>query len=132
VSPPSIERIFSVIGINKEEVKACKILGNARSAGTHWRPMHHPKRVQLATRSANSSMLPVTYPTVATQEVIQDLDRDAVASQIRISNIEILNKSEIRITKCSKLLVLRVYKTVNRFSDNLFLWLEVFVLNFEF
>ena len=64
--------------------------------------MHHPKPVHLATRSANSSTLPVTYPTVATQEVILDLDLDAVASQIRISNIEILNKFEIRIAKCSK------------------------------
>ena len=88
--------------MKKEEVKACKIPGNARSVDTHWRPMHHPKRAQLATRSASSSTLPVTYPTVATQEVIRDLDLDAVASEIRISNIEILNKSEIRITKCSK------------------------------
>ena len=69
--------------MKKEEVKACKIPGNARSVDTHWRPMHHPKRVQLATRSANSSTLPATYPTVATQEVIRDLDLDAVASQIR-------------------------------------------------
>jgi hypothetical protein len=82
--------------------------------------MHHPKPAHLAMKSANLSTLPVTYPTVAIQEVIQDLDRDAVASQIRISNIEILNKSEILITKCSKLLVLRIYKRVNRFSGNLF------------
>jgi hypothetical protein len=65
--------------MKKEEGKACKIPGNARSAATHWRPMHHPKRVQVATRSASSSTLPVTYPTVATQEVIRDLDLDALA-----------------------------------------------------
>jgi hypothetical protein len=82
--------------MKKEEVKACKIPGNARSVDTHWRPMHHPKRVQLATRSASSSTLPVTYPTVATQEVIRDLDLDAVASQIRISNIEIAKIKEFR------------------------------------
>ena len=71
-------------------MKACKIHGNARSVGIHWRPMHHQKRVQLATRSANSSMLPVIYPTVAIQEVIRGLDRDAIASQIRNSNYQML------------------------------------------
>ena len=64
--------------MKKEEVKACKIPGNARSVGTHWIPMHHPKPVHLATRSASSSTLPVTYPTVATQEVIRDLDPNAL------------------------------------------------------
>ena len=41
--------------------------------------MHHPKRVQPATKSASSSTLPVTYPTVATQEVIRDLDPKTLA-----------------------------------------------------
>jgi hypothetical protein len=71
VSPHSVGRKFSVIGRKKEEVKECKILGNARSVGTPWIPMHHPKRVHLAMRSANLSTLPVTYPTVAIQEVIR-------------------------------------------------------------
>ena len=41
--------------------------------------MHHQKRVHLATRSVNLSMLPVTYQTVATQEVIRDLDPKTLA-----------------------------------------------------
>jgi hypothetical protein len=81
--------------MKKEEVKACKILGNARSVGTHWIPMHHPKRAHLATRSASSSTLPVTYPTVATQEVIRDLDLKALKRGN--SKHEVRNKSKIRI-----------------------------------